>query len=199
MNKILLEYINRNKKAFIKLICFILVGIIIGVIFNKLFLNYNEREELKEFILNIHDLLKQNENIDYNLLLRHSLKNNITQILIIGVLGFFIFGNICIYCILLYKGFILGFTIATSFSAYLFGLNFFVMMIALVIQNIIMIPILLILSEKSSKIYKNIIMKKVTLKEELCKQIIIMLIFILLGIVSSLIEIYISMNFLIAF
>jgi hypothetical protein len=62
-----------------------------------------------------------------------------------------------------------------------------------------MIPILLILSEKSSKIYKNIIMKKVTLKEELCKQIIIMLIFILLGIVSSLIEIYISMNFLIAF
>lgn len=199
MNKILLEYINRNKKEFIKLICFILVGIIIGVIFNKLFLNYNEREELKEFILNIHDLLKQNENIDYNLLLRQSLKNNITQILIIGVLGFFIFGNICIYCILLYKGFILGFTIATSLSAYLFGLNFFVMMMALVIQNIIMIPILLILSEKSSKIYKNIIMKKVTLKEELCKQIIIMLIFILLGIVSSLIEIYISMNFLIAF
>lgn len=199
MNKILLEYINRNKKEFIKLICFILVGIIIGVIFNKLFLSSNEREELKEFILNIHDLLKQNENIDYNLLLRQSLKNNITQILIIGVLGFFIFGNICIYCILLYKGFILGFTIATSLSAYLFGLNFFVMMIALVIQNIIMIPILLILSEKSSKIYKNIIMKKVTLKEELCKQIIIMLIFILLGIVSSLIEIYISMNFLIAF
>ena len=199
MNKILLEYINRNKKEFIKLICFILVGIIIGVIFNKLFLNYNEREELKEFILNIHDLLKQNENIDYNLLLIQSLKNNITQILIIGVLGFFIFGNICIYCILLYKGFILGFTIATSLSAYLFGLNFFVMMMALAIQNIIMIPILLILSEKSSKIYKNIIMKKVTLKEELCKQIIIMLIFILLGIVSSLIEIYISMNFLIAF
>lgn len=199
MNKILLEYINRNKKEFIKLICFILVGIIIGVIFNKLFLSSNEREELKEFILNIHDLLKQNENIDYNLLLRQSLKNNITQILIIGVLGFFILGNICIYCILLYKGFILGFTIATSLSAYLFGLNFFVMMMALVIQNIIMIPILLILSEKSSKIYKNIIMKKVTLKEELCKQIIIMLIFILLGIVSSLIEIYISMNFLIAF
>lgn len=199
MNKILLEYINRNKKEFIKLICFILVGIIIGVIFNKLFLSSNEREELKEFILNIHDLLKQNENIDYNLLLRQSLKNNITQILIIGVLGFFIFGNICIYCMLLYKGFILGFTIATSLSAYLFGLNFFVMMMALVIQNIIMIPILLILSEKSSKIYKNIIMKKVTLKEELCKQIIIMLIFILLGIVSSLIEIYISMNFLIAF
>lgn len=199
MNKILLEYINRNKKEFIKLICFILVGIIIGVIFNKLFLSLNEREELKEFILNIHDLLKQNENIDYNLLLRQSLKNNITQILIIGVLGFFIFGNICIYCILLYKGFILGFTIAISLNAYLFSLNFFVMMIALVIQNIIMIPVLLILSEKSSKIYKNIIMKKVTLKEELCKQIIIMLILILLGIVSSLIEIYISMNFLIAF
>lgn len=199
MNKILLEYINRNKKEFIKLICFILVGIIIGVIFNELFLSSNEREELKEFILNIHDLLKQNENIDYNLLLRQSLKNNITQILIIGVLGFFIFGNICIYCILLYKGFILGFTIAISLNAYLFSLNFFVMMIALVIQNIIMIPVLLILSEKSSKIYKNIIMKKVTLKEELCKQIIIMLIFILLGIVSSLIEIYISMNFLIAF
>ena len=199
MNKILLEYINRNKKEFIKLICVILVGIIIGVIFNKLFLSFNEREELKEFILNIHDLLKQNENIDYNLLLRQSLKNNITQILIIGALGFFIFGNLCIYCILLYKGFILGFTIAISLCAYSFSLNFFVMMIALVIQNIIMIPILLILSEKCSKFYKNIIMKKVTLKEELCKQIIIMLILILLGIVSSLIEIYISMNLLIAF
>lgn len=199
MNKVLLEYVNKNKKDFIKLFIFILIGIILGVILFELFLNVNEKEELKEFVLNTHNILKKNENINYIGLLKESIKNNITIILLIGIFGFIIIGNILIDGILLYKGIILGFTIACIVNTFGVSLTFFVILIALVFQNVIMIPVILLFSEKSSKLYKNIIIKNVNMREELCKHLIIMLILFALGIVSSLIEIYISMNFLIVF
>lgn len=199
MSKVLLEYINKNKKDFIKLLIFILIGIILGVILFEIVLNSNEKDELKDFVFNTHNLLKQNENINYIGLLKESIKNNLLTILLIGIFGFVIIGNILIYSMLLYKGVILGFTIACLINTFGVSLTFFIMLIALTLQNIIMIPIVLLLSEKSSKLYKNIIIKKVTMREELCKHIIIMLILFSLGIVSSLIEIYISMNFLIVF
>ena len=199
MNKVLLEYVNKNKKIFIKLLLFILIGIVIGVIYFNLSLSKLEKDEINIFINNTHGILKQNENIDFLRLLKLSIKKNICLILAIGICGLCIFGNVLNLIILVIIGFTLGFTIASSFSAFGLNLNFFIMMISLIIQNLIFIPSILLLSEKSNKLYKNIITKMVTMKEELCKHIIIMLIIIVFGIIASLIEIYISMNFLIVF
>ena len=79
------------------------------------------------------------------------------------------------------------------------SLNLFVLLIYVVFQNIFMIPAILIMSEKSIKFYKNITNNYFDLRLELCKQVIIMLILLLVGIASSLIETYISTNFLILF
>lgn len=199
MNKVLLEYIEKNKKMFIRLLFFIFIGIIVGVIYFNLNLNTNEKEEIKLFINNSHEILKQNEDINSIELLKKSIKNNVSIIICIGLCGFCIFGNVIIYFVLLIKGFSLGFTISSILFTFKMSLNFWIIMFLVMLQNFIIIPSILLLCEKSSKLYKNIINKKVTMKEELCKHIVIMLIVLLLGILASLIEIYISMNFLIVF
>ena len=73
------------------------------------------------------------------------------------------------------------------------------LIILCIFQNIIIIPSILLISEKSEKLSKSIKEKRINLRDELCKHILIMSILIILSLLVSLIEIYISMNFLITF
>lgn len=199
MNKVLLKYISNNRKIFIKLLLFILMGIVIGVTYFSLFLNIEEKDIINEYIINTYDKLKTSENINLSKMFLESLKRNISIIFIIGILGLFIIGNIFIYGILSVRGIILGFTISSILDAFGMSFSFWILIFNLVLQNIIMIPCLILISEKSIKLYKIIINKMSNLKEELCKHGIIMLILFFLSFISSLTEIYISINFLIAF
>ena len=199
MNKILLEYIKKNKKTFIKLIFCILAGVILGVIFYNISLNVEEKREIEEYLSSSKIKLKTYENINFNKLLLESLKKNLFIIVLLGISGLFILGNILVYGINIFQGFFIGCQIVSICYSFNISLNLFVLLIYVVFQNIIMIPTILIMSEKSIKLYKNIINNYFNLREELCKHIVIMLILLLLGIVSSLTETYISTNFLILF
>ena len=198
MNKVLLNYINNNKKIFIKLLIAVLIGIIIGTIYFEIIDN-SYKDEIKEFIDNLKGILKQKENVNYVDMLKISFKHNILNISVFAISGFFVFGTIVIYAMLMFKGITLGFTISSFFYSYKLSLNFWIMIFLLVLQNIIVIPSLLLIAEKSYKINNNLLLKSISIKEELCKQIIVMLILIMLNLIASLIEIYISMNFLIIF
>ena len=70
-------------------------------------------------------------------------------------------------------------------------------MISLLFQNIIFLPALFIISENGIKLYKGIYKRCINLKEEVIRHTIIMLISIILAVISSIIEVYFSMNLLI--
>ena len=199
MNKVLLEYISNNKKSFIKLLLFLLIGILLGVTYFNLFLKTDEKNIINNYIVDTYDLIKANENINFSKMFLESIKRNFSYIGIIGICGLFIIGNIFIYIVLIIKGITFGFTISSVLSAFGMSFKFWIFILNLILQNIIMIPCIILISEKSIKLYKIIINKLSNKKEELCKHIIIMLILFLLCFVSSLIEIYISINFLITF
>ena len=199
MNKVLLEYISNNKKSFIKLLLFLLIGILLGVTYFNLFLKAEEKNIINNYIIDTYDLIKANGNINFSKMFLESIKRNFSYIGIIGICGLFIIGNIFIYVVLIIKGITFGFTISSVLCAFGMNFKFWIFILNLILQNIIMIPCIILISEKSIKLYKIIINKLSNKKEELCKHIIIMLILFLLCFVSSLIEIYISINFLIAF
>lgn len=199
MNKVLLNYVKNNKKLFLRLLFFILIGIIIGVIYFNVVLEDVERKEISVFVLNTRTRLKENVGLDYIKLLINSIKKNTSYIFLIGILGLFVFGNLLVYIILIFKGVSLGFTISTFLYSFSFSLDFCMLIILCIFQNIIIIPSILLISEKSEKLSKSIKEKRINLRDELCKHILIMSILIILGLLVSLIEIYISMNFLITF
>lgn len=199
MNKVLLNYVKNNKKLFFRLLFFILIGIIIGVIYFNVVLEDVEREEISVFVLNTQTRLKENVDINYIRLLINSIKKNTFYIFLIGMLGLFVFGNLLVYLILIFKGLSIGFTISTFLYSFSFSTEFILLIILCIFQNIIIIPSILLISEKSEKLSKSIKEKRINLRDELCKHIIIMSILIILSLLVSLIEIYISMNFLIAF
>ena len=199
MNKVLLNYVKNNKKLFLRLLFFILIGIIIGVIYFNVVLEDVEREEISVFVLNTRTRLKENVGLDYIKLLINSIKKNTSYIFLIGILGLFVFGNLLVYIILIFKGVSLGFTISTFLYSFSFSLDFCMLIILCIFQNIIIIPSILLISEKSEKLSKSIKEKRINLRDELCKHILIMSILIILSLLVSLIEIYISMNFLITF
>lgn len=199
MNKVLLNYVKNNKKLFFRLLFFILIGIIVGVIYFNVVLEDVEREEISVFVLNTQTRLKENVDINYIRLLINSIKKNTFYIFLIGMLGLFVFGNLLVYLILIFKGLSIGFTISTFLYSFSFSTEFILLIILCIFQNIIIIPSILLISEKSEKLSKSIKEKRINLRDELCKHIIIMSILIVLSLLVSLIEIYISMNFLIAF
>ena len=199
MNKVLLNYVKNNKKLFFRLLFFILIGIIVGVIYFNVVLEDVEREEISVFVLNTQTRLKENVDINYIRLLMNSIKKNTFYIFLIGMLGLFVFGNLLVYLILIFKGLSIGFTISTFLYSFSFSTEFILLIILCIFQNIIIIPSILLISEKSEKLSKSIKEKRINLRDELCKHIIIMSILIVLSLLVSLIEIYISMNFLIAF
>ena len=199
MNKVLLNYVKNNKKLFLRLLFFILIGIIVGVIYFNVVLEDVEREEISVFVLNTRTRLKENVGLDYIKLLINSIKKNTSYILLIGILGLFVFGNLLVYIILIFKGVSLGFTISTFLYSFSLSLDFCMLIILCIFQNIIIIPSILLISEKSEKLSKSIKEKRINLRDELCKHILIMSILIILSLLVSLIEIYISMNFLITF
>ena len=199
MNKVLLNYVKNNKKLFLRLLFFILIGIIIGVIYFNVVLEDVEREEISVFVLNTQARLKENVGLDYIKLLINSIKKNTSYIFLIGILGLFVFGNLLVYIILIFKGVSLGFTISTFLYSFSLSLDFCMLIILCIFQNIIIIPSILLISEKSEKLSKSIKEKRINLRDELCKHILIMSILIILSLLVSLIEIYISMNFLITF
>ena len=69
--------------------------------------------------------------------------------------------------------------------------------LSLLLQNLIFIPAFFILAENGIKLYRGIYKRCINLKEEVIRHTIIMFISIMLILISSFVEVYISTNLLI--
>ena len=112
-NEILLaikENILNNTKSYFIVIIIFTVGIFLGV----MFINQTEnKSEIEKYINTYVDETKTLQNGDYIGELQRDIKNNIILVLLLWFAGTTIIGLPIVFAIILFRGFCLGYTIAS--------------------------------------------------------------------------------------
>ena len=147
------DVLNNAKSYFIVLVIFT-VGIFLGVMFIN---QTKDKSEIENYIYTYVDETKSLQNGDYFTELQKDIKSNIGLVLLLWFAGTTIIGIPIVLGVILFRGFCLGYTIASC--VYVFGkikaLSF--IGITVLLQNIIFIPAIMILGVSSIKLYKSII------------------------------------------
>lgn len=194
---IILKNLQENKRIYILLLICLLIGIVLGVVFIN---NSDEvqKNEVNEYITNFVTTLKSNNSIDKNELINVSLKRNILMGIILWFIGSTIIGLPLIYFFILYKGICIGYTISGAILALGTGRGVAFCLGSILFQNIIFIPALFFITVSSTKLCYAIMKNrtKENIKLEIVKHSILSAITIILFMLSSLLEVYISTNLL---
>lgn len=184
------DVLNNAKSYFIVLVIFT-VGIFLGVMFIN---QTKDKSEIENYIYTYVDETKSLQNGDYFTELQKDIKSNIGLVLLLWFAGTTIIGIPIVLGVILFRGFCLGYTIASC--VYVFGkikaLSF--IGITVLLQNIIFIPAIMILGVSSIKLYKSIVKdrRKENIKLSIIKHSIMSMIILITLIISSIIKIEVS-------
>lgn len=193
-NKII-EHIITNAKTYLIILIIFFIGIILGVIFVN---NSNESQsnQISSYINNFISSVKENYKISTNTLLLNSIINNICISLLLWFLGCTVIGVPLIYLAIIYKGYSIGFTIASVVATLGTGKSILFISTTILLQNIIYIPVILSLAVSGINLYKAIMQdrRKENIKIQILKHSIFSLFMLLILIIGSLVETYISGN-----
>lgn len=197
---VLFEYVKKNKAEYIVVTAFLIIGIIAGMVF----INNADSEKVNEIISNvayIQGIIKENDGIDKITLLSNCLKQNILLIVLIWFIGCTIIGIPILYGTIMYKGFCIGYTISAIVATLEFRKAITFALLALLPQNLIIIPSILFCSVSGIKLYKHIMKDKDkrTIRLEIIRHTILSIFSLVAIIIASFVEIYISTNLLIIF
>lgn len=188
--------IKNNLKSYAIIVIIFTVGIFLGV----LFINQTEqKEEITEYINTYIEHTKTIQNGDFLGELKDDIKGNILLVLLLWFSGTTIIGIPIVFGILLFRGFCLGYTIASC--VYVLGKikGLIFVLITIFLQNIIFIPAIIILGVSSIKLYKSIIKdrRKENIKLSILKHSIRTVFILIALILSSIIKIGISYKLII--
>lgn len=196
--KIIKDHIVNNKKEYLIVTFIFIIGIFLGVLFvNNI--QETDRTDINEYLNNFTEKMKNTDKVDNLLLLQNSIVQNVVLAIIIWFFGTTVIGLPVVFGIVLYRGFCLGYTI--SICVVVMGISKGIMfsLISLLLQNILIIPAILALAVSGFKLYKSIVKdnRKENIKIEIIRHTIFSLIMLVILIISSIIEIFVSTNSLI--
>ena len=188
--------IKNNLKSYAIIVIIFTVGIFLGV----LFINQTEqKEEITKYINTYIEHTKTIQNGDFFGELKDDIKGNILLVLLLWFSGTTIIGIPIVFGILLFRGFCLGYTIASC--VYVLGKikGLIFVLITIFLQNIIFIPAIIILGVSSIKLYTSIIKdrRKENIKLSILKHSIRTVFILIALILSSIIKIGISYKLII--
>ncbi len=185
------QEISQNLKSYIIITIIFLIGIFLGTLFVN---QINSKEEISKYITTYIDETKSIEKIDYFTELQKDIKENILLAILLWFAGTTIIGIPIVLALIIFRGFCLGYTIASSVYVLgkIKGIIFVLMTIFL--QNLVFIPVIIILGVSSIKLYKSIIKdkRKENIKISIIKHSVLSLAMLALLILSSVIKIEIS-------
>lgn len=192
------EDIVKHAKAYFIVVIIFTVGLFLGV----LFVNKTEnKSEIEKYINSYIDETKQIQNANYFDELQKDIRSKITLTFFLWFAGTTIIGIPIVLGIILFRGFCLGYTIASCIFALgkVKGLIFVI--ITVFLQNAIFIPALMILGVSSIKLYTSIIKdrRKENIKVSILKHSIVSIFILIILIISSLIKIEISYRLILLF
>lgn len=195
--EIIINNIIKNKRKYILLLLIFIIGIVLGVFFinNS---DENQRKEINEYITNFVTTLKENNSIDKKELIKASLRRNIIMGIALWFIGSTVIGLPLIYFFVLYKGLCIGYTMSSAIIALSTGKGILFCISSILLHNIVIIPAILMTAVSGTNLCQAIIKNrtKENIKLEIIKHSIISFIGIIFFMLSSLIEVYISTNFL---
>ena len=182
--------LNNTKSYFIVAIIFV-VGIFLGVMFIN---HLEDKFEIEGYINTYIDETKLIKNGNYFQELKNDIKENTILVFLLWFAGTTIIGIPIVLGLILFRGFCLGYTIASCIYVMgkIKGLIFVLM--TLLLQNIIFIPAIMILGVSSIKLYKSIIKdrRKENIKLTIIKNSMISLIIFIILIICSIVKIELS-------
>lgn len=193
----ILNHVINNKKEYILVTLLFLVGIFLGV----MFINNSEESQLKEitnYMQQFIEKLKNTQNLETSTLLKTTIMQNIVLAITLWFFGTTVIGIPIVFGIIMYKGFCLGYTIATVIATLGTGKGIMFILIALILQNIILIPAILAIGVSGFKLYKSIVKdrNKENIKVEVLRHTIFSVIMLCFLCISAMVEILISTNIL---
>ena len=136
------QHIENNSKEYILITLLFIVGIFLGVMFIN---NMQEAQktEVSSYLNNFVEKLKNIQEINNVEILKATLKENIILAVALWFFGTTVIGIPIVFGIILYRGFCLGYTIASVITIMGLGKGILFILTALLLQNIIFIPAIL--------------------------------------------------------
>lgn len=200
ITNLIIEHIKDNLKLYIITSIFLLIGTVLGVIFvNNM--NETQNQEIKTYIVEFTNLLKNGSTINNTELLKNSFINNLLLVLLMWLVGSTVIGVPIVIGIVLIRGFCFGYTISSILITFSLGKGILFIIITMLLQNIIFIPCLIALAVSGLKLYQSIMKdkRKENIKIEIFRHTIFCLMILIALAISSFIEVYISNNLLTLF
>lgn len=193
----IINHIINNRKEYVLITLIFIIGIFLGVMFIN---NSNEIQitEINSYLNNFIEKLKNTENLQNMKLLKTSIFENIILAITLWFFGTTVIGIPIVFGIILYRGFCLGYTIATIITIMGLGKGLGFIFVTLMLQNIIFIPAVLAIAVSGFKLYKSIVKDrgKDNIKIEVLRHTIFSVIMLLILCISSIVEILLSTNLL---
>lgn len=191
------RHFKENVKNYFILFAILLLGLIVGIAFIN-HANNSQKEQISNYISGFTTTIKDSK-IDYWVLLKNSIISNIKITLIIIFVSMSLFGTIGSYIISFYKGFSLGYTISSIIAVFGVAKGLTFAMSLILLNQLVYIPAMFYLIICSNKFYRKIINDELNdTKVEIIRYIITVSITVILFLLSSLIETFISSNLLLA-
>lgn len=195
ISEIIIGHISNNITEYIVMIIILLIGIILGTMYiNKT--DLNERQEISNYVNDFIYDIQNGNSIDSNKLLKTSICNNLLIIILLWISGLTVIGMPVVYLIVSIKGFCVGYTISAIIATLENSQGVKFVLSTMLLQNMIVIPSILILAVSGIKLYKAIMKDKrrENVKIEILKFTIIAIIVGIMNIIASIVETYISAN-----
>ncbi|HHD2752311.1 TPA: stage II sporulation protein M [Clostridium perfringens] len=139
----LMESLKENKITFLWVLLFFLVGIVLGS-YTVYYMSDFNRVEITNYFNNFLGFLNGNS-VAYTSILVDSIKNVLPMVVIIILLGYTAVGIPVILMMDLAKGYVIGFTFSLIVSI-LGGKGLMLVLSGLMLQNLIFIPIIMLIS-----------------------------------------------------
>lgn len=194
IKQLVINHISENINIYFKVLIIFLIGICIGIaVVNQL--PETGLQNINEYITNSINTLKNNNEISRFQMLKSSLFKNVVIVLIIWFLGLTLVGSFILYFITFIIGITLGYTLAAIMTSFTFMQGILFFFTAMLLQNIINIPAIIFLIVQGIKSHKNLMSKQNTSnKYILAKHSAYSILVMILLVLASLIEVYISGN-----
>ena len=194
----IITHILNNKKEYFMISLIFIIGILLGVFFvNNI--NDTQVETIKNYISDFVNAIKDGQTINNVDLLKQSLKNNIIIASVIWFFGTTVIGLPIVFGLILYRGFILGYTISACISIMGLQGGLIFTFSALFLQNIIFIPAIIAIAVSGFKLYKSIVKdrRKDNIKLEILRHTVFSLLMLIALSISAIIEAFVSTNILV--
>lgn len=184
----LIEYIKKYKVTYISVIVTFIIGILLGI-FVTFKIPKSEKQNVKDYINNTIEIAKSKK-IDKQNLFKERLIENFKTLGIIWLLGCTIIASFTIYIFMVYKGILFGYIITIILMVLGIGKGFKFLLLTVIIKSLIFLPVIFLLSTSGIRLYKEIIKRKINIKQELLKHTIIMLVSCVFAIIVSCLDSY---------